>query len=90
MDLKDVWKFVVLVAVAGVCLGLVTGFVENNLFSEVVIPEKRFYGFPLVWRSFDPFVGEGYYFFELLVDVVFWIGVVAVIALVVRKLVARG
>jgi hypothetical protein len=88
--LKVDWWVVVLVVVAGVCLGLVTGFVENSYFRGVVIPEKRFYGFPLPWRSFDPFVGEGYFYFELFVDVVFWIAIVAVVALVIKKLMSRS
>ena len=86
VGLRVDWRGVVLVVVAGVCLGLVTGLFENSLFSGVVIPEKRFYGFPLAWRSFDPFVGESYYYVELYFDVVFWVVVVLAAALLVRKL----
>ena len=41
------WRGLVLVAVLGVCIGLVSGFVENPP-SEVGIPELKYYGYPLV------------------------------------------
>jgi len=80
-----VWRVLVLAVVVGVCIGLVSGFVENKL-GGVTIPEKRHYGFPLVWRTTDPFVGEKHYYFEVLVDILFWIAIVSVAVLLAKKL----
>ena len=69
-----------LVVLLGICLGLVSGFVENRLGSEN-IPENNYYGFPLVWRITSMNTGETYFYFELFVDCLFGILIVSVIAL---------
>jgi len=76
---------VVVVVVVGVCIGLVTGFVENP--PEVSVIGHKYYGWPFVWRITKMFLGEEYLYFELFVDCLFWFFVVAVVYLVVRKLV---
>ena len=79
------WRGLVLVVVVGVCIGLVTGFVENP--PEVSVIGHKYYGWPFVWRITKMFLGEEYLYFELFVDCLFWFFVVAVVYLVVRKLV---
>jgi len=79
------WRGLVLVVVVGVCIGLVTGFVENP--PEVSVIGHKYYGWPFVWRITKVFLGEEYLYFELFVDCLFWFFVVAVVYLVVRKLV---
>ena len=81
------WRILVLVVVVGLCIGLVSGFVENPPEASVI--GHRYYGWPLVWRITKMFLGEEYRYFELFVDCVFWFLVVAVVYIVVRKLVKR-
>jgi len=42
------WRGLILVAVLGICIGLVSGFVENP--PEASIIGHKYYGHPLVWR----------------------------------------
>lgn len=79
------WRILLLSLVVGVCVGLVTGFVENTP-GGATIPENKYYGFPLIWRLSDPFVGETYFYLELFADLLFWIAVASAIALVVKRL----
>ncbi|MDI6905325.1 MAG: hypothetical protein QMD13_07565 [Candidatus Bathyarchaeia archaeon] len=74
-----------MVVVVGVCIGLVSGFVENP--PEASVGVHRYYGWPLAWRITTIFEDELYRYFELFVDCLFWFFVVAVVYLVVRKLV---
>lgn len=67
-----------LVVVLGVCIGLVSGFVENPPDASVI--GHKYYGYPLVWRITRMFIGEEYLYFELLIDCLIWIAVVSVIA----------
>jgi hypothetical protein len=78
------WRTLALVGVMGVCIALVSGFVENRPEASVFV--HKYYGFPLVWRITTTFVGEEYLFFELFVDCLFWIAVVFVLALLARAL----
>jgi len=64
---------------------LVTGLVENNP-GHATIPEDKYYGFPLVWRTTDPFVGEKYSYLKLFADCIFWMAVVLAATLLVKKL----
>ena len=59
------WRGLVLVVVLGVCIGLVTGFVENP--PEVSVIGHKYYGWPFVWRITKMFLGEEYLYFELFV-----------------------
>lgn len=72
-------RIAALAALLGICLGFVSGFVENRLGSAS-IPENRYYGFPLVWRLSNLNAGETYYYFELFIDCLFWILIVSIIA----------
>lgn len=76
-------------AIVGICITLASGLVEN-VPDFAAIPENRYYGFPLVWRGTDPFVGERYYYFELFVDLVFWVMVILAVVLLVRRLMKRS
>lgn len=77
-----VWTLVVVV---GVCVALVSGLVENR--SGIIgIPEKRYYGYPFVWRTTDPFMGSGYRFLELAVDCVVWIVAITFVILLSKPL----
>lgn len=89
MAFKVGWRILVLIVVVGVCIGLVTGLVERPP-GYTSIPEVRYFGVPLVWRSTDPFVGEKYHYFELIVDCAFWMAIALVAALLVKVLVRRG
>ncbi len=84
-DLKAGWRLLVLAVVLGVGVGLVTGFVENRTIGAV-IPENKYYGFPLVWRISSMNTGESYMYSELFVDFAFWIVVFLIVASVVSKL----
>jgi len=77
---------VVFAVVVGVCVGLVSGFVENRP-GGVTIPENKYYGYPLIWRLIDAFAGEKYYYFELLVDCIFWIAIILIVGLLTKKLI---
>lgn len=79
------WRVSVLVVVVGVCVALVSGLVENRSG----ITEKRYFGYPFVWRTTDPFVGSGYRFFELAVDCVVWIVGITFVVLLSKPLTRR-
>lgn len=72
-------RILVLAFAVGVCISLVSGFFVEQ--PGIGIVEKKYYGFPFVWRSTDPFVGESYYYFEFFADCVIWAIVVFVIVL---------
>ena len=72
------WRGLVLVVVLGVCIGLVSGFVENPPEASVI--GHKYYGYPLVWRITKTFLGEEYLYFELFIDCLIWIAIVSVIA----------
>jgi len=79
------WRELVLIAVIGVCISLVSGFVENSPEASVFV--HKYYGWPLVWRITTIFSGEEYRYFELFIDCLFWFFVTAVVYLVVKKVV---
>ncbi|MEM4704818.1 MAG: hypothetical protein QXJ02_07115, partial [Candidatus Bathyarchaeia archaeon] len=64
--MKTCWLLVLSVS-AGFGAALLSGLVENRP-QEVTIPENRYYGYPLIWRLFDPFTGENYYIDQFVVD----------------------
>lgn len=83
--MKVSWRILVLMAVViGVCIGLVSGFVENPPSASVI--GHKYYGWPLVWRITKTLMPEEYRFFELFVDFVFWIVVVLLAALLIKRL----
>jgi len=84
LAVKVYWRIAILAVVVGVCIGLVSGFVENKPDASVL--EHKYYGWPLVWRITTIFEGEMYRYFELFVDCLFWIGVVLVVALLAKLL----
>lgn len=84
-SVKASGRFLALIVVFGVCIGLVSGFVENTT-RGASIPENKYYGYPLVWRLSDAFTGEKYYYFELVIDCIFWIVIVSAVALLAQKL----
>jgi len=57
VSLKISLRVLLSVAIAGICVALGTGLVEN-VPDSVTIPENEYYRFPLVWRSTDPFAGD--------------------------------
>ncbi len=79
------WRILVLAIIVGVCIGMLTGFVENRP-TEVTIPENKYYGFPFIWRQVDMFIGESYLLKELLLDMLFWIAVSIIAVILVAKL----
>lgn len=81
--MKVGWRVLVLVVVAGVCIGLGTGIIEQ---SRISILENKYYGFPLVWRISSMNTGETYMYLELVADLAFWTSVVAVIMIVVSMM----
>ena len=82
------WRILVLVVVVGVCMALVSGLVENRS-GTAGIPEKKYFGYPFIWRTTDPFVGSGYRFFELAVDCVVWIVGITFVVLLWKPLTRR-
>lgn len=81
------WRGLIFIVVVGVCIGLVTGFVENPPEASVI--GHKYYGWPLIWRVTKTLMPEEYSYFELSVDCLFWFFVVAVVYVIVRKL-AKG
>jgi len=79
------WRILVLAIIAGVCIGLLTGFVENRP-ADVTIPENKYYGFPFIWRRVDMFTGESYLLKELLLGTLFWIAISLIAVILVAKL----
>jgi hypothetical protein len=77
----------VLVVVSGVLVALVSGFVWS-MPGDSWIPENKFYGFPLVWRTIDQFKEESYHYFEFGVDCIFWISMVWIMT--VSAKISRG
>lgn len=88
MSLKIGLRVLLSVVIVGICVALGSGLVEN-VPDFVTIPENRYYGFPLVWRSADPFAGDKYFYFELFVDLVFWVMVILAVVLLIRTLMKR-
>jgi len=78
------WRGLVLVVVVGVCIGLISGFVENRPEASVI--GHKYYGWPIVWRITKTLLPEEYLYFELLVDCLFWFLVVSAVYLIMRKL----
>ena len=82
---KISWKVLVLAIIIGVCIGVATGFIFEQ--PQMGIPGNKFFGFPLVWRISEMETGtETYSCFELVVDCIFWIAIVLVIALLAKLL----
>jgi len=79
------WRILALAIIVGVCLGLLTGFVENRP-NEVTVPENKYYGFPFIWRKIDMFTGESYLLKELLLGMLFWIAISLIAVIVIAKL----
>ena len=78
------WSVLGLVVVVGICIGLVSGFVENPPEASVI--GHKYYGWPFVWRITKTLLPEEHRYFELFSDCLFWIVVVLVVALLARKL----
>ncbi len=73
------WRGLILVVVLGICICLVSGFVENP--PEAGVIGHKHYGYPLVWRITRMFWGEEYLYLELFIDCLIWIAIVSVIAM---------
>jgi len=89
MAVKVDWRVMVLAVVAGVCIGLLTGFVENKS-GGYTIPENSYYGYPLIWRISSMNTGETFLYLELFVDCLPWIAVFLIIALLAKKLIKQS
>ena len=85
--MKVNWRILVLAFVVGVCISLVSGFVVEQPRTGIV--ENKYYGFPFVWRSTDPFVGESYYYLEFFADCVIW-AIVAFVIVWLTTLMRKG
>jgi hypothetical protein len=83
--LKVDWRFLILVLVVGIVVCLVSGFVENP--PEAWVIGHKYYGWPLVWRITKTLMPEEYRYFELIVDFLFWIAVVLVVVLLMKRLI---
>ncbi|MEM3577863.1 MAG: hypothetical protein QXX51_05335 [Candidatus Bathyarchaeia archaeon] len=81
--MKVNWRILVLAVTIGVCITSFTGFVENTP-SGVIIPENKYYGFPMIWRISDAFVGEKILYYEFLLDFLFWTAITAIIVLLAK------
>jgi len=68
------WKDLVFVIIAGVCITLALGLVENP--PETPVRHMTPYGWPLVWRLVKWYEPEAYNIPYLLADFTFWIGIV--------------
>ena len=84
------WRVLVLAVVVGVCISLVTGFIENSWFGKASIPEIKYYGYPFSWRISDAFVGESYDYLKLFGDSLFWAVIVLLVILLAKKLVRKS
>lgn len=85
MSLKIDLRVLLSAVIAGICIAFASGLVEN-VPDFVTIPGNRYYGFPLVWRSMDPSAGDSYLYFELIVNLVFWVMVILAAVLLIRTL----
>jgi hypothetical protein len=74
--------------VTGVCIASLTGFVENKP-SGVIIPENKYYGFPMIWRISDVFAGEKFLYLEFFVNCTFWVAIVAILILLATAISSR-
>lgn len=81
------WRAMVSVVAFGVLAAFISGFVAS-MPGNAWLPENKYYGFPLVWRTYDPSYGEGHHYFELAVDCIFWISMVWIMAVSAR--ISRG
>ncbi|MEM2104923.1 MAG: hypothetical protein QXV21_00400 [Candidatus Bathyarchaeia archaeon] len=81
--MKVSWRFLVLALTIGFCITALTGFVEYTP-SGVTIPENKYYGFPIIWRASDAFVGEKISYYEFFIDFVFWTVIAAIIVLLAK------
>jgi hypothetical protein len=84
------WRVLVFSVVVGVCISLVTGFVENSWFGKATIPEIKYYGYPFSWRISDPFVGESYDYLKVFADSLFWAVIVFLVVLLAKKLARKS
>ncbi|MGB9675564.1 MAG: hypothetical protein ACPL0C_00070 [Candidatus Bathyarchaeales archaeon] len=50
----------------------------------MVIPENKYYGFPMIWRVNDAFAGEKFFCLEFFADFVFWAVIVGILILLVK------
>jgi hypothetical protein len=73
------WRGLILVVVLGICIGLVSGFVENSPEASVI--GHKYYGYPLVWRITRMFLGEEYLYLGLFINCLIWITIVSVITM---------
>ncbi|MDH5482595.1 MAG: hypothetical protein OEY22_06945 [Candidatus Bathyarchaeota archaeon] len=85
--LKPNWSDLVLVVVAGICICLASGFVENPPEASVI--GHRYYGWPLVWRITKTLLPEEYRYFELFIDCLIWIVVALIVMLLAKKLMRK-
>ena len=81
--MKVSWRILILTIIIGACITALTGFIENTP-SGVVIPENKYYGFPMIWRISDVFAGEKFFYLEFFVDFVFWTVIVAIVILLTK------
>lgn len=79
-------RFLATALIVNICIILVTGIIENEpRFPH--IPENKYHGLPLVWWMINTSSGVvRFYYWELLIDALFWLTVV-LIALVLVNLV---
>jgi len=84
------WRVLVFAVVVGVCISLVTGFVENSWFGKASIPEIKYYGYPFSWRTSDPFVGESYDYLKQFADSLFWVVIALLVTLSAKKLAKKS
>jgi hypothetical protein len=89
MASKLEWHVVASAVILGVCLSLVSGVIENRL-NNTYIPETKYYGFPLRWRTSDPTIGQDFDYPKLLADSLFWAAIVLAIELAVMGLMKRN
>lgn len=88
MKLKIYWRITVFAVIIGFNLGLASGLVERKP-DLVTIPENKYYGFPFVWRSTDPFVGEKHFYFEFFLNCLFWTIIAFIALFMAKKLIAK-
>jgi len=79
------WRILILTIIISACITALTGFTENTP-SGVVIPENKYYGFPMIWRVSDAFAGEKFFYLEFFVDLAFWTAIVAIVILLTKLL----
>ncbi len=78
------WHVWVFVFTVGICVALVSGFVENRPGSVSVY--GHYYGFPFIWRITEQAAGESYRLLDFTVDCTFWIVALTFLILMSRPI----